>query len=116
MLFLVGDDADGPPADAGVAAEKRFAVFDAVLLEDAAIHDAGDDFAHVVLLGWIAGEDAAQFAGGIQRIDRLGVAENWRIGRSYFVDQSADAFETGFVVRLAEVHGAADLGMHFRAT
>jgi len=60
VFFLVGDDSHGPAAYARVAAEQGFAVFGAVFLELAAVHEAGDNFAHVVLLGGIAGEDAVE--------------------------------------------------------
>src|SRR5258708_2656635 len=65
VLFLIGDDAYGPAADARVAAKERLAVFGAVFLEFAAIHQASDDFSHVVLLGGITGEDSVEFVDGI---------------------------------------------------
>ena len=68
VFFLVGDDTDGPAADARVAAEDRLAVFGAIFFEFAAVHDARDDFAHVVLLGGIAGENSVDFFGGIARV------------------------------------------------
>ncbi len=54
VFFLIGDNPDGPSADARVSAKKRFAVFRAVLFELARVHDARDDFPHVVLLAGIA--------------------------------------------------------------
>ena len=93
VFFLVGDDAHGPAADAGVAAEQSFAVFGAVFLEFAAVDEAGDDFAHVVLLGGIAGEDAVEFVGRVKSGScGSDVAEDGRIGRAHFVDEGADAF------------------------
>ncbi len=66
VFFLVGNDADGPATDAGVAAKQSFAIFGAIFLEVAGVDDAGDDFAHVVLLGRIAGEYAVEFVGGVE--------------------------------------------------
>src|SRR5262245_16366129 len=65
VLFLIGDDADRPAADAGIATKQRFAVFVAVLFEFAGVDDAGNDFAHVVLLGRVARENSVNFVGGI---------------------------------------------------
>ena len=46
--FLVGDDADGGAADARVSADEGAAVVGIVLVEFAAVDDAGDEFVHVV--------------------------------------------------------------------
>src|SRR5262249_43423831 len=80
VLFLVGNDADSPAADARVAAEQSFAVFGAVFLELAAVDEAADDFAHVVLFGGIAGEDAVEFVDWVERLLRARVAEDGWIG------------------------------------
>ncbi len=72
------------------------------------------NLAHVVLLARIAGKNAVQFAGRVIRLRQSGMAENWRIRRAHLVDQCADAFQARFVVGFPEVHGSADLGMHFR--
>ena len=46
--LLVGDDADGVAADARISAKNGAAKVRLVLIEFAAIDDAGDHFAHVV--------------------------------------------------------------------
>src|SRR2546426_5808967 len=54
VFFLIGDNADGPAANAGVSAKKSFAVLRAVLFELARIDGARDDLLHVILFRWIA--------------------------------------------------------------
>ena len=54
VLFLIGDNPYGPAADARVAAKHGLAVFGAVFLERARVHDPRDDFPHVVLPGGVA--------------------------------------------------------------
>src|SRR6201999_1438280 len=70
VLFLIGDDADGPAANARVSAQNGLAVFGAVFLELAGVDDTGDDFAHVILLAGIVGKGAIDFACGIKRLAR----------------------------------------------
>src|SRR5260370_1276716 len=54
VLFLIRDNSDRPAADARVSAQKRFTVLRAIFFEFACVHDAGDNFPHVVLLSRIA--------------------------------------------------------------
>ena len=115
VFFLVGDDARGPAPNAGVTTEQRFAVLGAVLLEFAAVHEAGNDLPHIVLLGGVAGENSVDFFGRIKRIVRGDVTENRRIGRADFVGKGPDTFEARLVIRFAKVHRAADLRVHFGA-
>src|SRR5262249_54259033 len=58
--LLVGDDADGEAAEAGEAADERRAVLLPVLLELAAVDEARQHVAHVVLADAVARDDAAQ--------------------------------------------------------
>ena len=116
MLFLIGDDADGPSADARIAAKQRLAVFGAVFLKLASVHDTSNYLAHVVLPGRITGKDAVDFLGGIKRVLRLYMAEGRGIRRAHLVRQRANARDAGVIVRLSKIHRAADLCVHFRAT
>src|SRR3989441_3917027 len=68
VFLLVGDDADGPAADARVPAEHRLAVFGAVLLKHRAVHDPGNDLPHIVLLRWVGREDSVDVLGRIERL------------------------------------------------
>ena len=115
VLFLIGDDADGPAADARVTAENGFTVFGAIFFKFAGVHNACDDFAHVVLLGGIAGENSVDFVAWIERLARCNVAERRRIRRAHFVDERANPRDARVVVRLAKIHRAANLRVHFRA-
>src|SRR5258708_2952931 len=54
VFFLILGHPAGTSASVGAAAKQRFAVFRAVFLEFAGVHDAGNDFPHVVLLAGIA--------------------------------------------------------------
>ena len=72
MLLLIGDDADGPASDACISAEKRFAVFGAVLFKLAAIDD-------VILFGRFLGKNAVNLFGGEERLARRGMAEDRRV-------------------------------------
>src|SRR5262249_14864633 len=82
MLFLVGDDAHSPSANARIAAEQSLAVFGAIFLEFAGVDDAGNDFAHVVLLARIIGEDAVDFLALVQRLARRDMTEGRSSGRA----------------------------------
>src|SRR6266481_5432229 len=115
VFFLIGDDAHGPAAHAGIAAQQGFSIFGAIFLEFAAVHQACDDFAHVVLLGGIAGKDSVELVDGVERLFEARVAEDWGIWRAHFVYQGANSFQARFIVGFAEIHSAADLGMHFGA-
>ena len=112
VLFLVRDDTDGPAANARIAAEQGFAVFGAVFLEFACVHNARDDFAHVVLLRRFGGEDAVNFFASVARIARRRVAEGRSVRRAHLVHESPNALEARLVVFLAEIHRAADLRVH----
>ena len=115
ILLLVGDDADGPAADARVAAQHRLAVLGAVFLEAAPVHDARDDFAHVVLLRRIGRENAVNLLGRIRgRLGWLAVEGRAR-AVAHFVDERANPREAGLVVGLAKIDRAADLRVHLRA-
>ncbi len=78
-------------------------------------HDARDDFAHVVLLGRVGGEDAVDFLARMRRLDGSLVAERGGRPVPHLIHQLTDAVNAGIVVGLAEVHRPADLRMHFRA-
>src|SRR6059058_2669450 len=114
MLLLVRDDADGPPAYARIAAEQRLAVFRAVLFKLTGIHDARNDFAHVILLRRIARKDAVDLVARVERIARFHMAEGCRVRRAHLVHQRANALKTRVVVRLAKIHRTADLRVHLR--
>ena len=70
VQLLVGHDADGIAADARVAAQQRLAILGLVLVEVAAVDNARDDLAHVVLRGRIAVEDSVKLLRGVQRGSR----------------------------------------------
>jgi len=114
-FFLVGDDAYGPAADARVAAKERLAVFGAVFLEFAAIHQASDDFSHVVLLSGITGEDSVEFVDGIQRFFQARVAEDGRVWRAILSTRARIRFRQDSSSGFAKIDGAANLRMHFGA-
>src|SRR5438874_6600953 len=113
MLLLVRDDADGPPAYARIAAEQRLAVFRAVLFKLTGIHDARNDFAHVILLRRIARKDAVDLVARVERIARFHMAEGCRVRRAHLVHQRANALKTRVVVRLAKIHRTADCACIF---
>src|SRR5260370_38501777 len=100
MFFLIGKNPDGPSADAGVSAKKRFAVFRAVLFELARIHDSRDDFFHIVLFRRIAGEKSVHIVGRMQWVARLYMAERRDVWRADFVNQGANSRDAGVVIRL----------------
>src|ERR1039457_950361 len=78
--------------------------------------DARDDVAHVVLLARSICENAVDFFWRIERVFRFLVIE-WAVSvMAYFIDEGAEAIDAGFVIRFAEIHGAADLRVHFCAT
>src|SRR5215472_5231128 len=115
MLFLIGDDSNCPSADTSIAAKQRLSIFGAIFLEFAGIHDSRNDFAHVVLLGGIAGKDSVDFVGRVKRIAGLRMAERRSAGSAYFVGERANTLDAGIVVGFAKIHGAANLRMHFCA-
>src|SRR5580693_1211662 len=109
VSFLVGDDANGPPADARVTAKNRRAIFSAIFIPAAAVHDARDDFVHVILFAGVRRKNAIDFTGRVERRFGRFVVE-WRIaGMADLIYKRADTVEAGFVIRFAEIHGAADL-------
>ena len=115
MFFLIRNDAHSPSLDPRIAAEQRFPVFRAIFLEFARIHDACDDFAHVILFGRVAGKDSVDFVRGKKRLPRLGMAEGRGSGCAHLVYQRANAVETRLIIRFAKIHRAADLRVHLRA-
>src|SRR4051812_9936379 len=71
VLLLVSNDPNGPAADTGVSAEQSFAVFRFVFIEAAAIHDASQQFAHVVWLCGVGLKNSVQLFCRISRRLRL---------------------------------------------
>src|SRR5262249_8329018 len=92
VFLLIGDDADGPAADARVTAQDGFAIFCAILFELTGIYDARDDFAHVVLLARIARIDAVDFLGREERVAYGYLAKDGSGSVAHFVDEGANAF------------------------
>ncbi len=115
VLFLIGDNSDRPAADARVSAQKRFTVLRAIFFEFACVHDAGDNFPHVVLLSRIARKYPVDVFCGIKRFARFHMTERRRVGRTDFVDERANPREARIIIRLAKIHSAADLCVHFRS-
>src|SRR5258708_23616638 len=99
MLFLIGYYTDRPAADARVAAQHRLAVTLAVFLELAGVHDARDDFTHVVLFRGIAGKDSINVVRGIQRLARSDVAEGGGARSTNLVDQRANPHDPRNVIQ-----------------
>ncbi len=64
-LALVGDDADGPALDAGIAAEDGFAVVFLELLECGIVDDAADDLRHIVGARGVRREEAIEVFCGV---------------------------------------------------
>src|SRR6266849_6137842 len=81
-FFLIGYNSNDPAAEARVSAQKRLAVFRAIFFEFAGVHDAGDDFPHVVLLARIAGKKSVDVVVGVERGAGLHVAEGRCVRRS----------------------------------
>src|SRR6266436_2565668 len=115
VFFLIGYDADGPAADARVTTEQSFSILCAIFFEFTGVHNAGDDLPHVVLFSGIARKQPVDIPGGKERVARFHMAE-WRsVGRAHLVYQRANPRDARIVVRLAEIHRAANLGVHFGA-
>ena len=114
-LFLIGHNSNGPAANARVAAQQSLPVFGAVFFEFALVHDALNDFVHVVLLPRIRRENSVNFLGRMRGWRSRFVIEGRAGGMAEFVHQGADAFEARGIVRLAKINGAADLRVHLRA-
>ena len=118
--FLVGDDADGGAGDASVAADEGAAVVGAVLVELAAVYDAGDEFVRVVGVdGGFGGVGIKERIKVFGRVFRgvffsveFGVAEGGLLALAYFRDERAQAGDAEVVVRFLEVDGAGDFGVH----
>ncbi len=72
-----------------------------------------DDFAHVVLFAGIARKYPIDVFGGKKRLARFHVAEGRSVWRANFVDQRANSNDARIIVRLPEIHRAADLRVHF---
>src|SRR6266404_4640252 len=116
VFFLIRDDADGPAANARIAAKKGFAILRAVFFEFACIHNAGNDFSHVVLLARVARKDSEDIIAGVERVARFHVAE-WRsVRRADFVNKRPNSKNARIIIRLAEIHRAANLRVHLGAT
>ena len=113
-LFLVGHNSNGPAANARVAAQQSLPVFGAVFFEFALVHDALNDFVHVVLLRRIRRENSVNFLGRMCGWRSRFVIEGRAGGMAEFVHQGADAFNARRIVRLAKVNRAADLRVHLR--
>src|SRR5947209_19799002 len=116
VLLLVGNDPHRPAADARISAHHRLAVLGSVFLEGARVHDAGDDFPHVVLPGRIAREDAVDLVRRVGRGLRGYAIEGRARPVSHFVYQSANPLQTRVVIGFVEVNGAADPGVNAGAT
>ena len=68
---IVGKNADRIAENMRKAANKRGSVQRLELIEDAAIGDAGNDFAHVIGFARIGGHDAVNLLGIVKRFDGL---------------------------------------------
>ena len=115
MRLLVGDDTDGVPADARIAAEHGLAILGPILVKLAAIDDARDDFLRVVLARWVVIEDAVNFFRRIERLAQGLAVKDAELAISHLVDERANAHEAAIVVGLAKIDCAADLRVHLRA-
>src|SRR5689334_5322656 len=63
---LVGDNAHGKTADARQPADHGLTVFRLVLVKLSAIHDAGDDFLHVIRTHTVSFKDSVDLFGGVR--------------------------------------------------
>src|SRR5207249_8571051 len=109
MLFLIGDDATGPAADARVSAKERFAVLSAIFLKFARIHDARYDLRHIVLFAGIARKDSVDVLAGKEWVARFHMAERRCVWRPHLVHERANPRDARVVIRFAKIHCAADL-------
>ena len=112
VKFLVGDDAHGEASDASVAADQRFAVLGLVLVEAAFIHNARENFFHVVGARGRGIVGAVDFFGRHRRVDGLFAIPEGLAAVSPLFYERADAAEASLVIGLAEVNRAADGGVH----
>ncbi len=116
VKFLIGNNADGEASDASIPADQRFPILGLVLVKAAFIHNARENFFHVV---------RARGRGIVSAVDLFGL-HRWLHGLfaiperlaavTPFFNQRTDAGDTRLVIRLAKVDGAADGGVHRGAT
>ena len=122
--LLIGHDAHGVTADPRIAAKHGAPKLLLVLVELAAVNDAGNDLAHVIdIAGAGRGiEEAVEvFGGKLRRILRgieFAAAEDIRfwIALADLRHQRAQTRKTGLVVGLLEIDGAGNLSVHGCAT
>ncbi len=65
---IIGDDADRIAVKMSEAADQGLAIQLLELVELRAVDDAGDDFAHIIGLARIGGDDAVDVLGRIKRL------------------------------------------------
>src|ERR1035437_3096358 len=110
--FLVGDDAHGEASDTSVAANQGLAILGLVLVEAAFIHDARENFFHVVGARARGIVGAVDFFGQHRRVHGLFAIPEGLAAVSPLFYERADAGEASLVIGLAEVDRAAGGGVH----
>src|SRR4051794_5980738 len=76
---VVGDDPDRIAVDVGKTRDQRVAVAGLEGVEPAAVHDAGDDLAHVVGLARVGRNHAVEFRAVVERVLRRGRLHGHRL-------------------------------------
>src|SRR5208282_5867945 len=103
---------DGEASDASVAANQGFAVLGLVLVQAAFVHDARQNFLHVVGTRGRGIVGAVDFFGRHRRVHGLFAIPDGLAAVSPLFYEGADAGDASFVVGFAEVDRAADGRMH----
>ena len=115
LLFLIGHDSRRPAPNPRVSTDQRLPVLRAILFKVAAVHYPRNYFSHVVLFAGARRKHPVDAFFGIRRRFRFFVIECRPRRRRDFIHQGAQPLDTRCVVRLPEIHRAADLRVHLRS-
>ncbi len=112
---IIGDNADRNAHHMREAAHNRTAIPRLKFAQARAIHQAGDDFAHVIRAARVGGNHAVQFVGIVQRLfGRLHQHGRWFAPIQMAHDFAYTLQRFMFIVGEMVSH-AAETGMHVRA-
>ena len=112
MLFLIGHQTHGKPAQPGVPGDQGPTVLFPVLGESAVVHQPGNHLPHLVFAGGIGREDPAKLRRVMAGLHRGTAIRTGVRPAAHLVHQFAYAAQATEIVLFPEVDGAAEAGVH----
>ena len=113
---LIGEDAHRPALDPGRATNESLAIGGLVLVEIAAVDQAGDELMGIIRSRVIVGNDPVQVLGRVQRF-ALFASREGRQGRlGELGELGPDLLQTTRIIGMTMIHDSRDIALHHGAT